>query len=69
MAQQNLVCKYLSSIMRPRLDDILHFFYDAQSRPSKVDFNGTMYTYVHNLQGDIAGCSPRLYIPHLIYGD
>ena len=35
--------------------DELHFFYDAQSRPVKVKFNGAMYTYVHNLQGDIVG--------------
>ncbi len=35
--------------------DVLHFFYDAQSRPTKVRFNGTLYTYVHNLQGDIVG--------------
>lgn len=33
--------------------DVLHFFYDAQSRPAMVKYNGTMYTYVHNLQGDI----------------
>ena len=31
------------------------FAYDAQSRPAKVSFNGTVYTYVHNLQGDIVG--------------
>ena len=36
-------------------NDELHFFYDAQGRPTKVKFNGTMYTYVHNLQGDIVG--------------
>ena len=35
--------------------DKLHFFYDAQSRPAKVRFNGTIYTYLHNLQGDIVG--------------
>ncbi len=35
--------------------DKLHFFYDAQSRPAKVRFNGTVYTYVHNLQGDVVG--------------
>lgn len=35
--------------------DKLHFFYDAQSRPAQVKFNGTVYTYVHNLQGDIVG--------------
>ncbi len=36
-------------------NDKLHFFYDAQSRPMKVRFNGTIYTYLHNLQGDIVG--------------
>lgn len=35
--------------------DKLHFFYDAQSRPAKVEFNGTVYTYLFNLQGDIVG--------------
>ena len=35
--------------------DKLHFFYDVQSRSAKVRFNGTIYTYVHNLQGDIVG--------------
>lgn len=35
--------------------DKLHFFYDAQNRPAKVDFNGTIYTYIHNMQGDIVG--------------
>ncbi len=33
----------------------MHFFYDAHSRPAKVEFNGTLYTYLHNLQGDIIG--------------
>ena len=33
----------------------MHFFYDAQSRPAMVEFNGTLYSYVHNLQGDIVG--------------
>ena len=32
----------------------LHFFYDAQSRPAFVEYEGTMYRYTHNLQGDIA---------------
>ena len=35
--------------------DKMHFFYDAQSRPAKVEFNGTAYTYLHNLQGDVVG--------------
>ena len=33
----------------------LHFFYDAQSRPAFVEYNGTKYRYLHNLQGDIVG--------------
>ena len=36
--------------------DVLHFFYDAQSRPAMVKWNGVMYSYVHNLQGDIVAC-------------
>ena len=36
-------------------NDKLHFFYDAQSRPAKVNFNGVTYTYFHNLQGDVVG--------------
>ena len=31
----------------------LHFFYDANSRPAMVKYYDVMYTYVHNLQGDI----------------
>ena len=31
----------------------LHFFYDAQSRPAFVEFDGEIYRYVHNLQDDI----------------
>ncbi len=33
----------------------LHFFYDAQSRPVFVEYNGMKYRYIHNLQGDIVG--------------
>ena len=35
--------------------DKLHFFYDTQSRPAKVSYNGVIYTYILNLQGDIVG--------------
>ena len=35
-------------------NDWMHFFYDAQGRPAKVRYNGTIYSYIHNLQGDIA---------------
>ena len=38
-----------------RGSDALHFFYDAQSMPAMVKFNGALYSYVHNLQGDIVG--------------
>ena len=38
-----------------RGSDEMHFFYDAQSRPAMVDFNGALYSYVHNLQGDVVG--------------
>ena len=31
----------------------LHFFYDAQSRPAFVEYDGAMYRYIHNLQSDI----------------
>ena len=33
--------------------DELHFFYDAQNRPTVVVYNGTAYAYVKSLQGDI----------------
>ena len=35
--------------------DKMHFLYDAQSRPILMNFNGDVYTYVKNLQGDIVG--------------
>jgi len=31
----------------------LHFFYDSQSKPAFVEFEGERYRYVHSLQGDI----------------
>ena len=31
----------------------LHFFYDAQNKPAVVVYNGSPYSYVKNLQGDI----------------
>ena len=38
-----------------RGEDEMHFFYDNESRPAMVDFNGALYSYTHNLQGDIVG--------------
>jgi len=35
--------------------DELHFFYDAQTRPTKAEYNEEKYHYLHNLQGDIVG--------------
>ncbi len=33
----------------------MHFFYDEQKQPAMLEFNGTLYSYVHNLQGDVTG--------------
>ena len=35
--------------------DVLHFFYDDDEQVAQVSFNGAIYTYIHNLQGDIVG--------------
>ena len=31
----------------------MHFWYDGQGRPAIVNYNGTIYHYVYNLQGDV----------------
>ena len=36
-------------------NDKRRFFYDGQGRLAMVEFNGMLYSYVHNLQGDIVG--------------
>ena len=33
----------------------LHFFYEAPNRPAFISYNGTLYTYMLDLQGDIVG--------------
>ena len=38
-----------------RGSDEMHFFYDGLGQPAMVNFNGTLYSYVHNLQGDVVG--------------
>ena len=38
-----------------RVSQRLHFYYDAQSRPAFVEYNGMKYRYLQNLQGDIVG--------------
>ena len=35
--------------------DTMRFFYDAQGKVAQVNFNGSVYGYVRNLQGDIVG--------------
>ena len=51
--------RYILNAKRPthlyRGNDWMHFFYDAQGRPAKVRYNGTIYSYIHNLRGDIVG--------------
>ena len=36
-----------------RGSDWMHFWYDGQGRPAIVNYNGTIYHYVYNLQGDV----------------
>ena len=36
-----------------RGNDWMHFYYGADDRPVLVNFNGTVYTYVYSLQGDV----------------
>ena len=33
----------------------MHFFYDGENLPAYVDYNGTIYSYVHNLHRDTVG--------------
>ncbi len=33
----------------------MHFFYDVLCQPAMVSFNGAIYCYIRNLQGDIVG--------------
>ena len=33
----------------------LHFFYEEQSVPTFVEYNGVKYHYIHNSHGDIVG--------------
>ena len=35
-------------------DDMLQFFCDAQLHPIKVNYNGAVYDFGHNLQGGVA---------------
>ena len=36
-------------------EDTLHFFYDAQDRPVKLEHDGETYTYISDLYGNITG--------------
>ena len=45
----------------------MHFFYDAQGRAAVVEYNGTVYRYVHNLQGDVVAIIDGSGIPVVEY--
>ena len=36
-----------------RGSDEMHFFYDAQERVALIEFNGNLYNYIYNVQGDV----------------
>ncbi len=36
-----------------RGSDFMHFFYDEQNKPAMVAYNGLLYSYAYNLQGDV----------------
>ncbi len=38
-----------------RGSDAMHFFYNNEKRPTMVEFDGALYSYIHSLQGDIVG--------------
>ena len=38
-----------------RENDEMHFFYDIQDCPIMVEYNGIIYTYMHDQHGDIVG--------------
>ena len=37
----------------------LKFYYDAEGRPMCLDYNGTMYFYITNLQGDVVALADQ----------
>lgn len=43
----------LGQLIRVDDENELHFYYSAQGKPSVAVYNGTPYSYVKNLQGDI----------------
>ena len=38
---------------------VLKFYYDAEGRPMCLDFNGTVYYYITNLQGDVVALADQ----------
>ena len=38
---------------------VLKFYYDAEGRPLSLDFNGTVYLYITNLQGDVVALADQ----------
>ena len=49
LAIRNFFCE------RSRIGEELHFFYDDQSCPAFVAYNGVKYCYAHNMHGNIVG--------------
>ena len=45
----------LMIILRNKGTDRLHFFYDGGGVPISFDYNGSIYYYLRNAQGDITG--------------
>ncbi len=45
----------------------IHFFYDARGRVAVVEYNGTAYRYMHNLQGDVVAIIDGSGIPVVEY--
>ena len=37
----------------------LKFYYDAEGRPMCLDYNGAMYFYITNLQGDVVALADQ----------
>ena len=40
-------------------EKVLKFYYDAEGRPLSLDFNGTVYLYITNLQGDVVALADQ----------
>ena len=61
-----MICYWAGSqlammIVNPDLSTkkVLKFYYDAEGRPLCLDFNGTVYLYITNLQGDVVALADQ----------